>query len=163
MTFRAPYDMQLGSGTVDLKPALTANFLSEDRKWNWGGQAMYTDHLGENSNHYSLGDTLKLTGWLQRAIGPASAWFRLAYSHTDRIQGADPEIQKLLDPVMGAPTPDADPGNYGGKRLDGMIGISFTKGPISLGIEGGIPLYQNLNGLQLKTQRLLTAGLQAMF
>jgi nitrous oxide reductase accessory protein NosL len=163
MTFRAPYDMQLGSGTVDLKPALTANFLSEDRKWNWGSQAMYTYHVGENNNHYSLGNSVKLTGWLQRAIGPASTWFRLAYSNTDRIQGADPEIQKLLDPVMGAPTPDADPGNYGGQRLDGLIGVSFTEGTISLGIEGGIPFYQNLNGLQLKTQWLLTAGLQAMF
>lgn len=163
MTFHAPYDMQLGSGTVDLKPALTANFLSEDQKWNWGGQAMYTYHIGENSNHYSLGDSVKLTGWLQRAIGPASTWFRLAFNNTDRIHGADPEIQKLLDPVMGAPTPDADPANYGGQRLDGLIGISFSKGPISLGVEGGIPFYQNLNGLQLKTDWLLTAGIQAMF
>ena len=163
MTFHAPYDMQLGSGTVDLKSALTANFLSEDQKWNWGGQAMYTYHIGENSNHYSLGDIVKLTGWLQRAIGPASTWFRLAFSNTDRIHGADPEIQKLLDPVMGAPTPDANPANYGGQRLDGLIGISFTTGPISLGVEGGIPFYQNLNGLQLKTDWLLTAGIQAMF
>jgi hypothetical protein len=163
MTFHAPYDMQLGSGTVDLKPALTANFLSGDGKWNWGGQAMYTYHIGENSNHYSLGDSVKLTGWLQRAIGPAATWLRLAFNNTNRIQGADPQIQKLLDPVMGAPTPDADPGNYGGQRLDGLMGVSFSKGPISLGVEGGIPFYQNLNGLQLKTDWFLTAGIQAMF
>jgi copper chaperone NosL len=30
---RAPYDMQLGSGTWDLKPALTYNDLSDDSKW----------------------------------------------------------------------------------------------------------------------------------
>jgi nitrous oxide reductase accessory protein NosL len=163
MTYRAPYDMQLGSGTVDLKPALTANFLSEDRKWNWGGQAMYTYHIGENSNHYSLGDIVKVTGWLQRAIGPLSTWLRLNFSNTNRIQGADPEIQALLNPATGVPTPDADPSNYGGQRLDGLLGISFTKGPLSIGCEGGVPFYQHLDGIQLETSWFLTAGLQVMF
>ncbi len=163
MTFRAPYDMQLGSGTVDLKPALTANFLSEDAKWNWGGQVMYTYHIGDNENHYSLGDSVKLNAWLQRALGPAAGWLRLAYNNTGRIHGRDPEIQKLLDPMMGAPTPDADPNNYGGHRLDGFIGASFTKGPFSIGVEAGIPLYQYLNGLQLKNDWYLTAGIQSMF
>jgi hypothetical protein len=163
MTFRAPYGMQLGSGTVDLKPALTYNHLSRDSKWNWGGQVMYTYHIGKNSNHYSLGNSIKVTSWLQRALGPVSSWLRLAYSNTGRIHGQDPEIQKLLDPVMGAPTPDADPNNYGGQMLNGLLGVSYMKGPFSIGVEGGVPFYQNLNGLQLKTDWLLTAGAQVMF
>ena len=163
MKFRAPYDMQLGSGTIDVKPALTYSDLSSDAAWNWGGQISYANHLGKNDAGYSLGDNIKLTSWLQRAIGPASTWFRLAYNNTGRISGRDKEIDKILDPMMGAPTPDADPNNYGGQRLDGFIGVSFTKGPFSIGIEGGIPLYQNLNGVQLKTDWFLTAGLQAMF
>jgi hypothetical protein len=36
-------------------------------------------------------------------------------------------------------------------------------GPVSIGVEGGIPLYQNLNGLQLKNDWYLTAGIQVMF
>lgn len=163
MTFRAPYDMQLGSGTVDLKPALTCNFLSTDAMWNWGGQASYTYHIGHNGNGYSLGDSAKVTGWLQRALGPAAAWLRLAYSYTDRIDGRDPEIDKLLDPVMGAPTPDADPDNYGGHRLDGFVGASLKAGPVSIGVEAGIPFYQDLNGLQLKNDWYLTAGVQGVF
>jgi nitrous oxide reductase accessory protein NosL len=73
MEIRAPYDMQLGSGTFDLKPALTYNGLSEDAKWNWGAQTMYTYHIGKNKDHYSLGDTLALTSWLQRAFGPVTS------------------------------------------------------------------------------------------
>jgi hypothetical protein len=58
---------------------------------------------------------------------------------------------------------DASTSNYGGGRLDGLIGVSLSKGPFSFGVEGGIPLYQNLNGLQLKNQWYLSLGIQAMF
>jgi nitrous oxide reductase accessory protein NosL len=159
-TFRAPYDMQLGSGTVDLKPALTFTALSDDAKWNWGGQASFTYHVDHNENSYSLGDSAKVTGWLQRALGPVTTWLRLAYNYSGSINGRDPEIDKL---ATGAPTPDADPGNYGGHRFDGFAGVSWTAGPIGIGVEAGIPLYQNLNGLQLKNDWYLTAGIQGMF
>jgi nitrous oxide reductase accessory protein NosL len=163
--YRQPYDMQLGSGTYDLKPAITYNALSDDAKWNWGAQAMYSWHTGKNENDWKYGDSIKVTSWLQRAFGPASSWLRLAYSDTGRIKGHDSEIDKLLNPskMKGAPMPDADPDNYGGQRLDGLIGLSLLKGPVSIGIEGGVPLYQGLNGLQLKTRWTLNAGIQVMF
>jgi nitrous oxide reductase accessory protein NosL len=165
MTFRAPYDMQLGSGTYDLKPALTYTAVSDDALWNWGAQAMYTIHLGKNENDWSFGNNFKVTSWLQRALGSFTSWVRLAYNDTGRISGKDSEIEKLIHPSMGmgAPMPDADPNNYGGQRLDGLIGLSYTKGPFSFGVEGGIPFYQNLNGLQLKTRWMLNAGIQVMF
>jgi len=171
-TYRAPYDMQLGSGTVDLKPAVTMNFLSDDSLWNWGGQAMYTMRLGNNDNDYSLGDSLKLNTWLQRVLGPVATWIRLSYSDTGSIDGHDDAIQKTLDDrysdsamtrYMTPSTPNADPNNYGGQRIDGYIGASIPVGPVSIGIEGGIPLYQNLNGLQMKNDWYLTAGVQVMF
>ncbi|MGD0282813.1 MAG: nitrous oxide reductase accessory protein NosL [Dissulfurispiraceae bacterium] len=157
---RAPYDMQLGSGTWDLKPALTYNALSSDYKWNWGGQAMYTYHTGTNSAGYSLGDEFKATSWLQRAFGPATTWVRLAYSDTGRISGQDPQIQLSQN---WAPAPDGDPRNYGGQRLDGLIGVNIVAGRLTFGVEGGIPLYQNLNGLQLKTKFVINSGIQVMF
>ncbi len=164
-TYRAPYDMQLGSGTFDLKPALTYSDLSSDALWNWGAQVSYTNHIGKNDSGYSLGDTIKATTWLQRALGPAATWARLAFSNTGHINGRDPEIQILLNPnpMIGASTPDADPNNYGGQRLDALVGVSFAKGPFSFGVEGGLPVYQNLNGLQLATGWFLTTGFQAMF
>ncbi|MEJ2695988.1 MAG: nitrous oxide reductase accessory protein NosL [Candidatus Sulfobium sp.] len=164
-TYRAPYDMQLGSGTYDLKPALTYDDFSGDEKWNWGAQAQYTWHTAKNDNDWRFGDNFKLTGWLQRAFGPATSWLRLAYNATGRIKGSDPQIQILLNPDVniGAPVPDADPNNYGGQRLDGLIGVSYQKGTFSFGVEGGIPLYQDLNGLQMKISWLLNAGFQVMF
>jgi nitrous oxide reductase accessory protein NosL len=163
--YRAPYDMQPGSGSFDLKPALTYNALSDDALWNWGAQAMYTWHTAKNRNDWSFGDSFKVNSWLQRAFGPAASWMRFAYTDTGRIKGRDSEIEKLIHPVtgMGAPTPDADPINYGGQRLDGAIGVSLQKGAFSIGVEGGIPLYQNLNGLQLKTTWFLNVGMQLMF
>ena len=171
--WRAPYDMQLGSGTFDLKPALTVSYLSDDSMWNWGGQAMANIHLGKNDNGYSLGDSLKLNGWLQRALGPATTWIRFSWAFADSIDGYDPEIQASLDlkhlitnpdgNYMAPAMPDADPDSYGGQRIDGFIGVSYTLGSFSIGVEGGIPLYQDLNGLQMKNDWYVTAGIQAMF
>ena len=169
MDFRAPYDMQLGSGSYDLKPAVTYSDLSADAQWNWGGQVMYTWHTADNENDYRLGDTVKANGWIQRAFGQAAAWLRASYNHTESIHGRDAEIQKLLSSgdgdmaMMSAPTPDADPSNYGGQRVDGAVGASCRMGPCSVGVEGGVPLYQDLNGLQMKTAWFLTAGAQVMF
>ncbi|MBI5639521.1 MAG: nitrous oxide reductase accessory protein NosL [Nitrospirae bacterium] len=163
--YRIPYGMQLGSGTYDLKPAITYTDFSDDAKWNWGTQLQYTWHTAKNENDWSYGDSSRVTGWLQRAFGPATSWLRLAYNSTGRVRGQDPEIRKLLDPnpMKGASSPDADPDNYGGQRLDGMLGLSFQKGAFSVGVEGGVPLYQDLNGLQLKTTWFLNVGMQVMF
>jgi hypothetical protein len=156
--YRAPYDMQPGSGTWDLKPALTYSQLSVDALWNWGGQTAWTYHTG--GSQWSRGDNLLLTGWVQRALGPITGSLRLAYNNTGRIKGRDPEIQQLLSQT---PIPDADPSNYGGQRLDALLGVSYWKGPFGFGIEGGKPVYQNLNGLQLKTDWILSGSFQAMF
>lgn len=158
--YRAPYDMQLGSGTFDLKPSLTYNAVSDDSNWNWGAQATYIYHVGQNYADYSLGDSLKLTTWLKRAFGNANSWLRVAYTHTNSISGHDWEIDRAN---KFAPAPDADPTNYGGHRLDALIGLGYAKGPVSFGVEGGIPVYEYVNGLQLKTDWMLTLGFQAMF
>lgn len=163
--YRAPYEMQLGSGTVDLKPALTYSRQSGDALWSWGSQASYNYHLDRNDEGYSLGDTLKVNGWLQRTLGPAVGWLRLTASNSGEISGQDPEIEKILNrnQKLGASSPDADPKNYGGQHLDGFLGTSVNLGRFSLGVELGIPLYQNLNGIQMKNDWYLTAGVQTMF
>jgi hypothetical protein len=160
LQLRAPYDMQLGSGTFVLKPALAYSAVSGDALWNWGGQASYNYHIGRNDAGYSLGDTLKLNTWLQRAFGPAATWLRLSYTNTARISGHDGEIAKSL---LWAPSPDADPRNYGGDLFNAYLGASYTKGAFSAGVEAGVPIFQYVNGLQLVNTWYLTAAVQVMF
>lgn len=159
-SYRAPYDMQLGSGTFDVKPSLTYNAVSADAQWNWGVQASYLYHIDHNYAGYSLGDSLKLTTWIKKALGKANAWVRAAYTDTNRISGRDFEIDRTN---AFAPSPDADPANYGGQRLDALIGVGCQSGPVSFGVEGGIPVYEYVNGLQLKTEWMVNFGFQAMF
>ena len=64
--------------------------------------------------------------------------------------------------------PTADPANYGGKRLDVLMGLNFVvpRGYFKnhrLAIEGGLPIYQDLNGIQLETDWMLTAAWQYAF
>lgn len=158
--FRAPYGMQNGSGTVDFKPSLSYHDYSADEAWMWGSQATYTHHIGETDYGYARGDNFKLTTFLQRAFGPATGMLRLVYNNTGRIQGHDPKVDEML---AFASTPDADPDNYGGQRLDALLGLSYEKGAFSFGVEGGAPIFQDLNGLQMKTRWTLNAGFQAMF
>jgi uncharacterized low-complexity protein len=158
--FRAPYGMQNGSGTVDFKPSLSYHYLTEDALWLFGTQATYTYRIGTNAHGYARGNNFRWTGFAERAFGKFTALAQLTFNDTAQIQGSDPDIDALM---RWSPSPDADPANYGGQRLDANIGISYERGPFSLGVSGGAPVYQYLNGLQMPTRWILNAGFQAMF
>jgi hypothetical protein len=152
-----PYPMQLGSGTVDFLPGLTHLGQSED--WSWGSQLRGTVRLGDNEEDYSLGDRLGASGWLARKIcSMASVSGRLSSDTWGNIDGAESRVNPMM-------VPTADTGRRGGTRLDMLFGLNlyrssgFLKGH-RLAIEGGIPVYQRLDGPQLETDWLLTAGWQ---
>lgn len=149
-TVRAGYSMQLGSGTFDLIPGMLWNHVAGDRAW--GGQASYTYRLGSN-NGYTFGSKLESSAWAKYQVDPG-VWIsaRLAITHADKVDGSDVEIDAAMSPEM-------DPNAQGGTRADALIGISGgnAKG-LTLGIEIGIPVYQRLNGPQMKTT-LMASGL----
>jgi hypothetical protein len=65
------------------------------------------------------------------------------------ISGADPQLNPRL-------VPTADPDLRAGRRLDILFGLNlFTlEGRLAgnrIGIEGGLPIYQSLDGPQLET------------
>lgn len=153
------YDMQLGSGTLDLIPGIT--YLGQYGRVSWGAQASGMIRIAENKKDYALGDRLDATAW------GAWDWFnwistsaRADWQSWGNIDGANP----ALDPEM---MPCADPKLQGGDRLDLLLGLNFyvPEGPTlikgqRLFAEFGLPVYQNLDGPQLETDWVLWLGWQ---
>jgi hypothetical protein len=152
-----PYPMQLGSGTFDLLPGLT--YLGQTDHWSWGSQATVTIRLGENDRDYTLGNRFATTAWLARKLNSSiSLSGRLNLETWGNIDGADPRINPMM-------VPTADASRRGGTRLDLLAGLNvYMPGGALKGhriaIEGGVPIAQNLDGPQLKTQWSFTLGWQ---
>ena len=156
---RLPYPMQLGSGTYDLKPALTAR--SRAGQWSYGAQASAIIRLDENDEGYALGDVFEATGWVAYEPRPwVSLSGRLKATTKGAIEGIDPNIM--------APVQTADPDNHGGETVEALLGVNLaaSEGALSghrLALEFGLPLYRDLNGPQLETDYTLTLGWQKAF
>lgn len=155
-----PYPMQIGSGTVDLRPGIT--YLGQTENWSWGAQANTVLRLGENENDYSLGNRYQLIGWIAHQFSEqVSLSLRLDGETWEDYDGAD----SRLNPNM---IPTADPDLRGGTRLDLGVGANLylPEGSIPgarLAVEFEIPVYQSLNGPQLETDWQFTVGVQAAF
>ncbi|MAU53445.1 MAG: alpha-amylase [Roseovarius sp.] len=156
---RLAYSMQLGSGTHDLHPALT--WENGRGPVNWGGQVRAILRLGENDEDYRLGHEAALSGWLSYRAAPWISYSaRLEYRYADRIHGRDPQI---MGPSLGA-----DPRNYGGHYITLHAGadIAPKRGALKghrIGLELGLPLYQDLNGVQSKTDWVLALAWRKPF
>jgi len=154
-----PYPMQLGSGTFDLLPGLTYTYTRP--RWSFGAQAQGTLRLGRNDADYSLGDALDATAWLAwKATDSLSLSTRLAGSVWGNVDGRDSRLALIV--------PTARPDLRGGERVDLLFGLNwiFADGPLEshrLAIEGGLPIYQSLDGPQLETDWTLTVGWQYAF
>lgn len=158
-TMRVPYAMQAGTGTFDLEPALT--YKGRRGAIGFGAQATASIKLDENKWGYAFGDSYEATAWL--SYRPAQ-WIsfsgRVKARTTGRIQGIDPAI-------MG-PVQTANPDFQGGDRVDLIGGVNLVAphGALAghrLGIELGVPVYQNLNGPQMAGDWMLTVGWQKAF
>lgn len=161
MTMRLPYPMQLGSGTYDLLLASTFEHeLKAGTNWALTGGGII--HLGTNTHHYALGNEFYLGTWLKQKVAQhVFGILRLNGRTVDHIRGQDPKINPMMSPA-------ADPLLQGGQRVD-LLGIllfnhfseEFWKDQ-SFKIEVGHPLYQHLNGPQLKASwfGMVTWGVQ---
>ena len=159
-TFKLEYPMQLGSGTYDPRPGVT--YLGESNKWAWGAQELNTIRFGRNGDGYRVGNEYELMGWVGYAV---TDWFAPSLRIDGRIwgnvHGADPNI----DPTVDA---EGDPHRQGGRRVDLLMGTNFfvPRGMLKgtrLMIEAGLPIYENLDGPQLSTRWLFSAGLTYSF
>ena len=155
-----PYPMQIGSGTVDLRPGIT--YLGQTDDWSWGAQANTILRLGENDRGYTVGNRYQLLGWLARRLNDkVSLSLKLDGETWEDYDGAD----SALNPNV---IPTADPDLRGGTRLDLGVGVNvylpenFLPGG-RLAAEFELPIYQSLEGPQLETDWQFTVGIQSAF
>jgi len=152
------YPMQLGSGTFDLMPGMTYTGFSEN--WSWGAQALGTIRMGKNSQGYAQGNIGELTVWGARKWNDhLSTSMRLDGTTWGDVSGRDDRL-----PAANFMAPPLDPSLRAGSRLDLLLGVNtdFGNGH-RIGVEGGVPIAQSLDGYQLKTTWTLTAGYQYSF
>lgn len=151
---RLPYSMQTGSGTLDILPVL--NYLYEKGAFTFSSQVAPIIRTGLNATGYRLGNEVTFNNWLACQWSSSfSSSMRLEGYSGDRIHGKDATLYSIYEP-------SANPANYGGQKINGFIGTNFyiTKGALKnnrLGVEYGIPFYQNLNGPQMGSSSSLYA------
>lgn len=152
---RLEYWMQLGSGTVALEPGLA--YLGESENWAWGVHGLGVLPVGYNDNEYRLGSQYFVDAWAEYKVvnwfGPSA---RLNWRQWFNIHGADPELNPATNPAF-------DPQKQAGERLEAILGLNFYAASGILkgnrfSIEGGVPVYQNIDGPNLGMNWFITAG-----
>lgn len=158
---RLGYAMQLGSGTWDIN--LGATYLKQYENMSFGAQTSYLYRTGENEEGYTLGNKWNATFWTAYKFHKKfSTSLRVDYNNIASIEGSD---RTFMNPMMATVF---DATNSGKKQLDLLLGLNYGifKGALKglrFQVEGGIPVVQNVEGIQMETTYVLTAGLQYAF
>jgi len=155
---KLPYRMQLGSGTYDV--SLGATFKGNTETISWGVQPMFLFRTGTNDSGYTLGNNQQLTIWgAYKLSNSISLSARVLGINEQQISGVD----SMLNPMM---VPTANTKNYGGEKINTYFGcnISFPQTSFlkdfRLGIEAGLPIYENYNGIQMDEELTFNLGLK---
>lgn len=144
------YGMQSGSGTWDIEPSFT--IAGDIGDFGWGLQASYRWRTDDsNASGFAFGDEAKASAWTSyRLSRGASLTGRLGWESEGAIVGH-------YSGAHGHAAPPDIQGNYGGDVALAAIGMNVAL-PVSgvgnpqIGVEAGLPIYQDLNGVQLPEQ-----------
>ncbi|MDT0641763.1 transporter [Zunongwangia sp. F363] len=152
-----PYPMQIGSGTFDGEAGLT--YLAQGNFLSFGSQLKGLIRFGENDNGYRFGNRYQLNNWIAgKLTNSLSISARVEGLIIEEIEGTQPG----LNPMM---VPAANTANSGGKYINSGLGVNMVipSGSLSglrFAMEYEFPLYQDLNGLQLKNNNNIIFGVQ---
>ncbi len=155
---RLAYSMQLGSGTFDLIPNISC--VGQHNFWAYGAEAIANITPSTNRLGYSYGNQFNLNTWISYS-------FLKIFSATARIKGTSQGDIFGFDPAlyqMRNNDPTDNPNNYGGKTAIAFAGLNFdiyneNEKYLGVKLECGMPLYQNLNGIQMRTSSTFQLGI----
>lgn len=143
-SLRAFYGMQPGTGTFDALPGIAYSGVRD--AWSWGLSYRARLPLGANAQGWRYGDYHEINAW------GGYTWLP-GLETTLRVNGSTQTAIHGLDAGILGFAQGANPLFYGGQHVDLFGGVNvngrFVGLPnASIAIEGGAPLYQNLNGPQ---------------
>ena len=122
----------------------------------------------ENDNNYRLGNKFELLSWAGYNLAD---WFGLngglSYAYTGKLHGSQKDLNTNA-PIERRSVTTAFGDNYGGERIDLILGINLLKptGYLEghrLAFDLRLPLWRDLNGYQLASDYALTFGWQKAF
>jgi hypothetical protein len=158
-TKRAVYTLQLGHGTYDILPGIT--YSTTNGPWSWGASYQGDIPLDYNQNGYRWGNYHAISGWNGYTWTKGlESTVRLTAELQGAIAGSDPAILGYGPCSVAA--------WYGGKYVTVFPGVvisgdHFGVPSASFGVEVGLPIYQDLNGLHTARQYSVSAGLKYGF
>jgi len=152
-----PYGMQLGSGTLD--PSLGLLYQGSSSPLWWGANLTYTGRWYKNSRDYRLGEKYSYDLYAMYQLRYNTlVQFQINGKYEGSIRGEMNELRtglsgravqgKAASPIM---TPLWDNRNYGGHKISATLGLQWQPFAMHIiDINLGLPLFQRLNGPQLK-------------
>ena len=152
------YGMQLGSGTYDLLPGYTYRAFLDN--FSWGFQAKAVLRTGRNDKSYALGNKFTTSFWAEKGLNDSfSTSLRSTFTTTGKVSGRHDDFAN----TKMAPAFDAN--STGGNTLSLGLGLNYLchSGVLKnyrTGVEFLVPVFQDLNGVQLKTNSMIVFGIQ---
>jgi len=156
---RKGYGMQLGTGTYDAK--LGISYAGFESRLGWGGQASTLVALNENKHDYKRKPSYMATAWASYRFVPSlSTSLRIKHEHKGAVSGQDAGMTMSMT--------GTDTKNTGRDITSLGLGANFVS---SHGIMRGHrfaiewlkPLHQDVRGVQLEMQDMMTLGYQYAF
>ncbi|WBL24099.1 hypothetical protein [Zunongwangia sp. HGR-M22] len=137
-------------------------YLLQGQILSFGSQVNGVLRLGKNDHDYRFGNQLIWNNWITaKLLNSFSVSGRIEAKTVGKIDGCYAD----LNPMM---VTTANTQNQGGKYINSAFGANFyiPQGRLKnvrIGVEYAFPLYQDLNGIQLKNDDSWTLGLQYSF
>lgn len=155
---RLPYPMQRGSGTVDL--TIGGTYKGSLESISWGVQPLATIRTGESSEGYRWGNEYTMNSWVSYNL---TDWLSSAVQLSGKKQLGMTGRDEMLNPMM---VTTADPVNTGFTRINSSFALNFSFGdrPVfrdfKAGFSYGRPIYQKVEGIQMKEIHSFALGLR---